>query len=143
MRYHFKVKKEKKGYSAVCVELRGCVTQGESKEELHANMEEALNLYLDEPADSKAISSLPRKSMAGGSMHEVSVQPRIAFAFTLRMARLRLKLTQRVAAERIGITGSLNNYQRLENSNTANPVLETFVQIKKAFPDFPLDQIAS
>ena len=47
------------------------------------------------------------------------------------------------AAERIGITGSLNNYQRLENSDTANPVLETLVQIKRAFPDFPLEQIAS
>lgn len=143
MRYHFKIKKEKKGFSAVCVELPGCVTQGDDREELQANMEEALNLYLDEPADSKAISPLPRKRMTGRSIVEVSVQPRIAFAFILRMTRLKENLTQKEAAARIGITGSLNNYQRLENSDTANPVLETLVQIKRAFPEFPLDQIAS
>lgn len=143
MRYHFKVKKEKKGYSAVCIELPGCVTQGDSREELDSNMEEALNLYLDEPADSKAIYPLPRKRVTGRAVAEVHVQPRIAFAFLLRMTRLNQRLTQREAATRIGITGSLNNYQRLENSDTANPVLETLVLIKKAFPEFPLDQIAS
>lgn len=143
MRYHFKIQKEKKGYSAVCVELVGCVTQGNTREELQTNMEEALNLYLDEPADSKAVYSFPRKRLAGKSIAEVSVQPRIAFSFVLRMTRLKKKLTQKEAATRIGITGSLNNYQRLENSDTANPVLETLVQIKKAFPEFPLDQIAS
>ena len=143
MRYHFKIKKESKGYSAACIELPGCVTQGNSREELLANMEEALNLYLDEPADSKTLSPLPRKRVNGKLIVEVAVQPRIAFSFALRMTRLKLKLTQKEAAARIGINGSLNNYQRLENSITANPVLETLVQIKRAFPDFPIEQIAS
>lgn len=143
MRYHFKIRKESKGYSAVCIELPGCVTQADHRDELSSNMEEALNLYLDEPADSKILFPLPRKRVTGKSVTEVPVQPRVAFAFALRMTRLKLKLTQREAAALIGITGSLNNYQRLENSDTANPVLETLVQIKRAFPDFPLEQIAS
>jgi len=142
MRYHFRVKKEAKGYSAQCVELPGCVTQGDTKEELHGNMEEALNLYLDEPFDSKLLFPLPRSRLNEKAAVQVQVKPRVAFAFALRMARLRKKLTQREAKDLIGISGSLNNYQRLEKSSTANPVLETLVKIKKAFPDFPLEQVA-
>ena len=143
MRYHFKVTKETKGFSAVCIELPGCVTQGDSEAELKANMHEALDLYLDEPADSKAVFPLPKKRITVKNAVEVAVSFRIAFAFALSRARLRCKLTQRQAADRIGITGSLNNYQRLENSNTANPELETLVRIKRAFPDFPIEQVAS
>ncbi|MBS1959530.1 MAG: type II toxin-antitoxin system HicB family antitoxin [Bdellovibrionales bacterium] len=143
MKYHFKVKKEKKGYSAVCIELRGCVTQGDDSGELHQNMAEALNLYIDEPSDSRTLFPMPRQRLKGRNVVEVALEPRIAFAFALRMTRLKAKLTQREVAEKIGIQGSLNNYQRLENSDTANPVLETLVQIKRAFPDFPLEQIAS
>ena len=143
MRYHFKIRKEKNGFSAVCVELPGCVTQGATPEELRAHMEEALNLYLDEPADSKAIFPLPKKRLNGRAVVQVEVLPRVAFAFALRMTRLRSRLTQREAAEKVGIVGALNNYQRLEDSKTANPVLETLVKIKRAFPDFPLEQVAS
>ena len=143
MRYHFKVTKEKDGFSAVCVELPGCVTQGDTDAELEANMREALDLYLDEPADSKAVFPLPKKRITAKHVVEVSVSSRIAFAFALRRSRLRCRLTQRQAADRIGITGSLNNYQRLENSDTANPELETLVRIKRAFPDFPIEQVAS
>lgn len=143
MHYHFKITKESQGYSAECIELPGCITQADNRVELDSNMIEALNLYLDEPADSKTTFPLPKKRITGKKTVEVPVHPRVAFSFALRRTRLRLKLTQREAAERIGITGSLNNYQRLENSTTANPVLETLVQIKRAFPDFPIEQVAS
>ena len=53
MKYHFRLKKEKKGYTAFCIELKGCQTQGDTKSELEKNMREALDLYLDEPANSK------------------------------------------------------------------------------------------
>lgn len=49
MRYHFKVHKEGKGFWAECLELKGCITQGNSKKELLENMQESLNLYLEEP----------------------------------------------------------------------------------------------
>lgn len=45
--YHFKIHKEDHGYWAQCIELPGCVTQGDSMKELRTNMQEALNLYLD------------------------------------------------------------------------------------------------
>ena len=143
MNYHFKIVKEKRGYSEHCLELEGCVTEAQSKHELFENMREALNLYLDEPADSKSIFSMPGRSIKNRNVVQVPVEPRIAFAFALRMTRLKHGLTQKMAAHRIGIKGSLNNYQRLENSSTANPVLETLVQIRRAFPDFPIDQITS
>ncbi len=143
MRYHFKVTKEKQGYSAVCVELPGCVTQGESKDELQKNMSEALHLFLEEPYDSKLVFAMPKKRVSGNGIAEIQVRPRVAFAFALRMSRLRKKLTQREAKDLIGITGSLNNYQRLEKAETANPVLETLVLIKRAFPDFPIEQVAT
>ena len=47
MKYHFKVHKEEKGFWAECIELEGCCTQGDSKEELIENMKDALSIYLD------------------------------------------------------------------------------------------------
>jgi predicted RNase H-like HicB family nuclease len=38
----FQNPREKKGFSASCIELEGCITQGDSLKELHANMQEAL-----------------------------------------------------------------------------------------------------
>lgn len=142
MKYHFKIKKEAQGFSASCVELPGCVTQANDTDELQQNMEEALNLYLDEPPDSRTVFPFPDRTIKGRNVVCVSVNPRIAFAFALRMFRRQRKLTQREAAALIGIQGALNNYQRLESSKTANPELETLVKIKRAFPDFPLDAIA-
>jgi len=46
MKYHFRVHKEEDGYSAQCIELEGCITQGDSQEELFENMKEVLNLYV-------------------------------------------------------------------------------------------------
>ena len=46
MKYPFRIRKEKKGYSAQCIELEGCITQGDTLKELQKNMEEALNLTL-------------------------------------------------------------------------------------------------
>ena len=59
MKYHFKIQKEDKGYFAQCIELPGCITQGETLEELQRNMREALNLYIEEPEDSKDLAALP------------------------------------------------------------------------------------
>ena|ERR1700722_1292191 len=49
MLYHFKVHKEKDGYWAQGIELPGCFTQGKTLKELYSNMQEALNLYIEEP----------------------------------------------------------------------------------------------
>jgi len=138
--YHFKIHKEKKGYWAECVELEGCATQADSREELDKNMAEALNVFLSEPEDSRVVFPLPRTRVTGKGVVGVPVEPRVAFAFRLRMLRLQHRLTQREAAQRIGLKG-LFTYQKLESSKTANPVYETLVKIKKAFPEFNIEEL--
>lgn len=140
MKYHFLVHREKKGCWASCVELEGCRTQGGSEGELRKNMEEALNLFLDEPPDSKTVFPLPKKNYKGRNIVEVHVAPRVALAFLLRKHRIERNLTQTQAAKLLGLKG-LYSYQRLESSKTANPEFETIVRIKKAFPELKLDEL--
>ena len=140
MKYHFTVHKEGKGYWAECIELEGCQTQGDSMAQLHTNMEEALNLYLDEPPHSKTLFGLPKRVAKGKSIVEVPVEPKIAFAFLLRYLRLKHKLTQREVAQRLGFK-SIFGYQKLEASKTANPEFATIVKLKKVFPELSLDDV--
>jgi antitoxin HicB len=142
MKYHFKIHKERLGgYWAEGIELKGCNTQGETESELLYNMEEVLNLYLDEPSDSKMIFPLPKK-LKGRNIVSIPVQPRIAFALVLRMARLKHHYTQRQTADLLGFK-NISAYQKLEKSKTANPGLETLVKVKRVFPEIQIDDIAS
>ena len=45
------VEKDDFGYYAYCPALEGCQTQGESMEEIQANIKEAINLYLSTLSD--------------------------------------------------------------------------------------------
>jgi len=140
MRYHFKVRKEAKGYWAECVELKGCQTQGDNLEQLEENMAEALNLFLDEPEDSKLVLSFPKNQLRGKDIHQVIVQPKIALAFYLRQLRLSHHMTQKEVAQKMGFK-NLYSYQRLESSKTANPEFMTLLRIKKIFPEFDFDEL--
>ncbi len=63
MKYHFKIHKEGKGFWTQCIELAGCITEADSMDELQRNMQEALNLYVEEPEDSKELAHLPDESL--------------------------------------------------------------------------------
>jgi antitoxin HicB len=140
MRYHFKVHQEKKGYWAECVELKGCITQANTKKGLIENAQEALNLYLDEPENSKMMFPEPLSSVRGKELIEVSVDPKIAFAMVLRQERVKNHLTQNQVAKKLGFK-SPYSYQRLENSKTANPSLLTIASLKTIFPGLNLEAI--
>ena len=140
MKYHFKIRREGKGFWAQGIELEGILAQGETKEELERNMHESLNLFLDEPTNSKIIFPLPRANLKGTSIVSVEVGPQIAFAFYLRRIRLKRGLTQKDVAKLMGFK-NLYSYQRLEKSKTANPELSTIVQIKRLFPELDLEDI--
>jgi len=84
MHYHFKVHKEGKGFWAECIELKGCITQSDTKQKLYENMEDALNLYLQEPQDSTFLTALPKKKVKGRNILRVPVNPEIALAFIAR-----------------------------------------------------------
>ena len=139
MKYHFSIHREKSGYWANCIELKGCVTQANDLKQLKKNMEEALNLFLAEPPDSKLLFPLPKKRVKGNRA-EVRVAPNVALALMLRHIRLERKLTQSEAAKLIGCKG-LYSYQRLESGKTANPEFKTLTKIKEAFPELSIDEL--
>jgi len=140
MRYHFKVHKEGKGFWAECLELKGCVTQGNSKKELLKNMKESLNLYLEEPEDYSYLAPLPKKIKKSPSIIEVHVDPEIAFAFMVRYYRIKNKMTQAEMAKELGFK-KIYSYQRLERK--CNPTLDTIFMIKSFFPEFSVDYALS
>ena len=143
MKYHFKIYKEGRGFWAECLELEGLQTQGSTKKELMMNMEEALNLYLDEPEDSKVIFPLPNQKIRKASnIVDVHVYPAVAFSFFLRNSRLKQKLTQNQVREKLGLK-NIYSYQRLESSQTANPELKTIVALKRIFPEMDLEEIVA
>ncbi len=143
MKYHFKIYKERAGGCwAECVELEGCRTEADTREELERNMENALNLYLSEPQDSKHLFPAPRKSFSGKNIASVSVDPKVSIANRIRELRLKNKLTQIAMKDRLGIK-NLSNYQRLEDPKRANPEWQTLLLIKKAFPKFRVDDLMS
>lgn len=135
MKYNFKIHKEKNGYWAECIEMPGCVTEGDDLNELKKNMKEVLNLYLEEPDNSKVIFSLPKKKVNKKDVISVSVKPNISFSMLLRMYRLENKITQRQAANKLGMK-NIYSYQKLEKAKTSNPTLKTLSKIKEVFSDF-------
>lgn len=139
MRYHFKVHKEKGGFWAECLELSGCVTQADTKEELHANMQEALNLYLEEAEDVEYLAPLPKAMVKlGRNVVEVPVEPSVALAFSIRRQRIKQGLTQREAADQLGMK-AIYSYQRLEKR--CNPTLDLIYRLVLLFPALSLDKI--
>lgn len=139
MRYHFKVHKEKEGFWAECIELPGCVTQADTKEELEFNMQEALNLYLEEVEDYEYLAPLPKASIKEGrNITEVPVDPSVALAFSIRYQRIKQGLTQREAANQLGMK-AIYSYQRLEKR--CNPTLDLIYKLVLLFPALSLDKI--
>ena len=137
MTYHFRIHDED-GLWAECVELEGCVTQGQDRVELEKNMHEALNLYLEEPDFSTVVFPMPTSEPFGATVVAIEVDPPVAFSLQLRQLRLRHNMTQKEAAERLGMR-NLYSYQRLERRS--NPSLATIKKVKNLFPDFSLDSV--
>jgi predicted RNase H-like HicB family nuclease/DNA-binding XRE family transcriptional regulator len=139
MTYHFSVHKEAKGFWAECSELPGCLTQSETFDEIIKACEESLNLYLEEPKDSRMVFPLPNEALdSDSSLVKVSVEPEIALAVLLRHYRSNSKLTQKQMAEMLGMK-NLYSYQRLEKRS--NPTLSIIKKIHTVFPDISLEKI--
>lgn len=141
MKYHFRIHEEDDGFWAECIELEVCVTQADTRDQLFKNMEEALNLYIQEPSDSDYLAALPiEKLRKSRNVVEVPVHPEIAFAFMVRYHRLQNKLTQQQAAKKMGFK-NLYSYQRLEKR--CNATLEMITKLKNLFPSFSVDYALS
>ncbi|GMO48282.1 MAG: hypothetical protein Ta2B_30210 [Termitinemataceae bacterium] len=139
MKYHFKIHEEKNGYWAECLELNGCVTQGDNLEELYKNCKEVLNLFLEEPNDSQIIFPLPSDSLDNEkNIIKTSVDPKIALAVLLRNYRLNSNMTQKQIAQMLGMK-NIYSYQRLEKKS--NPTLTIINKIHTIFPEIKLNYL--
>ena len=135
------VKEEKDGgYWGECIELNGCMSQGDTLEDLKKNLTEALNGYLDEPPSSKVSFPLPKKSFEPeeGLIVKIEVDKKIAFAVLLRNARLAERYAQKKVADMLKYK-SVYAYQRLEDPKKTNPTLKTIHSITKILPSFRAD----
>ena len=47
MQYQIKLKKSEEGYAVWCPSLPGCASQGETREEAIANIQDAIESYLE------------------------------------------------------------------------------------------------
>ncbi len=138
MIYHFKIHKEKKGFWAQCIELPGCITEGDTLKELRKNMKDALNLYIEEPNNSDDLAELPSQiTNRSKNIESVAVDPLIAFAFLVRYYRIKYGFTQSEAAKKMGFD-TLYSYQRLE-AKKCNPSFKMISRIKKVYPEFSVD----
>jgi len=55
------IEKDDEGYYAYCPELDGCQTQGDTLEEVLANIREAVSLYLETLPEDERITCLSRE----------------------------------------------------------------------------------
>jgi len=101
-------------------------------------MYEALKLYLEEPESSTVLFPAPISELSGENVVAVEVDPPVAFSLQLRQLRLQHNMTQKEAAERLGMR-NLYSYQRLERR--CNPSLATIKKLKSLFPYFSLDSV--
>ncbi len=140
MRYHFKIHKQGNGFWAECLELDGCVTQGDNKAHLDEMMKDAINAYLNEPETSNHIFPMPKPHLKKPGIVEVQVAPEIAVAMLIRQLRIAAGKTQKQMRETLGMK-SLWSYQRLESSKNGNLELATMIKLKKVFPNFSVDAV--
>jgi len=139
MKYHFKIHKEGNGFWAECLEIPSCLTQGDTREELQANMEDAINTYLQEPSESDELAPLPNDTITTGrNVVVVTVDPQVAIGFNVRYNRIKKGITQKQAAEKLGMR-NLYSYQRLERK--CNPSISTIGKLYKLFPLFSVDAV--
>ena len=92
MNYHFKFYQSKSGYWAKCIELDGCVTQADTKEELLKNAREALNLHLEEANNPDVLYARPLEKVSGRNIVKIYVDPVNILKFAERDMHIQLSI---------------------------------------------------
>jgi predicted RNase H-like HicB family nuclease len=139
MKYHFSYKIDDDGIWGNCCEVPELYAQADTLDDFKKNCEEALNLMLEEPEDSKVEFGLPEKKYdKKKNTIQVPVYPEVAFGMLLRMYRLKHGLTQKQAAEKLGMK-NVYSYQRLEKKS--NPTLSMLKKVTEVFPDMQMDML--
>jgi len=129
-RYPAIVHDDPDGYWVEFPDLEGCVTEGDTMEELLYNAQEALSLYL-ESFISRGNPPEPSKpeEIAGGNVIEIEPLPDVLIPITLRKIRNEKNLSQSDMAEMLDV--SYQAYQKLENVKKFNATIKTLQKIAR------------
>lgn len=111
-------------------DLPGCYTYGETLEEAKERAAEALTGYL-ESIDLRQMKIPLPSDIKGKNIYHIAPESKTAFAIWMKLTRTRKGLTQKKAAELLGI--NFQAYQKYENPRRANPTLTTIRKIEKVF----------
>jgi antitoxin HicB len=113
-------------------DLKGCVTEGDSYEDLLKNAEEALSLYLEDFIDNEKHLPLPTtvEQASSETVVFVEVSPEIGIPLLIKKIRQELNLTQMEVAERMGI--KYQTYQQIESIKKFNATVKTLRNVGKA-----------
>lgn len=137
MHYHFQIHEDEDGLWAECLELEGCRTQADSREELEVNMREALELYLDEPVGTNLVHPQPASSPPEECV-KVPVSPEAALPMLLRGCRISRRMSQEEMRRTLGLKHR-TEYARLERR--CNPTLSRLARITDRLRDFPIEAL--
>ncbi len=70
-RFSIIIEKHEEGYSAICPELQGCYTQGDTYEEVLENIKDAIRLHVSDRLDSG--EAIPQTQSVSLTSMEVAV----------------------------------------------------------------------
>src|SRR5690348_7514997 len=124
MRYHARITKDGRHWTALFLDAPGCSTFGPSRAKAAAAAKEALEGWLE--AHLVDGRSPPKPGHATRGSEPIDVDPQLAVAVSLRWARQDAGLTQSELATRVGV--SQQQVAKLERPG-ANPSIATLKKI--------------
>ena len=121
-----------------CIEISGVVSEGDTINELKANLLEALEGVLESYIGHNTTHPLPDvKLNSDANLTMIRISPELAFRIALRDYRIQRHYTQDVMRQKLGLNNR-NSYVKLETKG--NPTFRTAGKVVEAFPDFPITE---
>ena len=128
--YPLKIHKaEEGGYWAEFPDLPGCITEGDSEEEVLAMAKDALSGWLAVRFE-RNFSIPEAKFLKGKNVRWVEPNPDVGIPLMIRKIRNELGLSQKEVAHRLHI--AYQSYQAWENPKVANPTLKQLSRLAGA-----------
>ena len=134
LKYHGIIHHDSDGYWIEFPDLKGCVTEADTYEDLLTNASEALNLYLEDfvcnekelPKPTAIINNLdPTVTIA-----TIDVNPEIAVPLMIKQIRQENNVSQMEVAEKMGV--KYQTYQQVESIKKFNATIKTLRKVAKA-----------
>lgn len=146
MKYHFKYEADERGgYWGECLEIQGCLSEGNDIEDLKKNFKEALDLCLECALNDEEEFVLPFEDNALNNKEnilEISPDHYLILSNMLKYYRKKNMLSQKDVAQRMGYK-NIWGYSKIEKGKYANIEFKTLVKIKSVFPELDLNRIFS